>query len=254
MKDEASEYFASCIERDPDIPFEDLVKKFQRWYDRQELPETAQVKFNTMRQQPDESLEKWSERLTSTATIAFDRLPEDYVERQVIMRFCLGCEQKEAGQYAANLHPFSLEKAMDAVRTFQHTHQAIYGKPRQIRYLASDREEGGDFQVRAVSRSPVSNSRTPTLEKKMDQLEARFDKMETMLFKVMGRFSNRRSRSPSPATSPGRSNKCYQCGQVGHFKINCPQRSPIKDKRVTFREEQSSGEKELNSNGVGRKA
>jgi hypothetical protein len=261
LKDKASEFYAICIERNPTISFGDLVRKFRKRYDRQDLPESAQVKFYNMRQALDESLEDWSEKLLATANVAFDNLPETYVEKQVILRFCLGCKDTDAGEYAANGDFTRIEQAIDAVRKYQHNHRAIHHQknPRTIRRVSSDSEEERTASriLRAITRSKTSearageeiNNRMDKMEEGLGELKKRFDRVESMLTRLT---EARRSRSPSPG--PG---NCFRCGEPGHMIANCPKPrspSPVRDKRVTFREGRGRDTSPLNYAGTGSKA
>ena len=118
------------ISREPDITFQDLVHKLEKRFTLRELPETSQMLFHMARQAPDESTMEWADRLMTLASQAFPELPEDYVQGQIVMRFCQGNFDKEAGQHAMNSRPKTLEDAVDMVRWYQHTYRAIYGKGR----------------------------------------------------------------------------------------------------------------------------
>jgi hypothetical protein len=49
--------------------------------------------------------------------------------QQAVVRFCQGAADKEAGSYASNIRPKSIEKANDKMRWHQHNHRASYGRP-----------------------------------------------------------------------------------------------------------------------------
>ena len=55
------------------------------------------------------------------AALAYAALPDDFVEQQCIMRFCQGCRDKESGQWAMNMRPSTLEKAVNLVQWNRHT-------------------------------------------------------------------------------------------------------------------------------------
>jgi hypothetical protein len=260
LKDKASEFYAICIERNPTISFEDLVRKFRKRYDRQDLPESAQVKFYSMQQELTDSLEDWSEKLLATANVAFDNLPEKYVETQVILRFCLGCNDPEAGEYAANGDFTHIEQAIDAVRKYQHNHRAIHQKhPKSIRQISSDSEDerAASRILRALTRSQTVEAREENnITKRMDKVEEGLEEMKKRFDKVEGMLTRltevRRSRSPSP----GQGN-CFRCGEPGHMIASCPRPrspSPLRDKRVTFRGGNGGDKAALNWAGTGSKS
>jgi hypothetical protein len=225
LKDKASEYYALCLERDPDISFKSLIAKVEKRFDRKDLPETAQIQFYTLKQASDEELEDWAERVTKTAVIAFEGLPDDYVEKQMVLRFCQGCKNREAAQYAANLRLHTLEKAIDAIRTFLHNTQAVYGKSRrEVRRISADSD---DERFVPKVRQTHHVDAAYKLTEKVSGMEKRFDGMEQRFEKLMISMNNltevvqRRGRSP---ISPSRSRTaCFGCGQLGHYKSECPQ-------------------------------
>jgi hypothetical protein len=47
--------------------------------------------------------------------------------KQAVVRLCQGAADKEAGSYASNIRPKNIEEAIDRMRWFQHSSQAIYG-------------------------------------------------------------------------------------------------------------------------------
>lgn len=46
--------------------------------------------------------------------------------QQAILRLCQGAADKEAGSYASNVRPQTMEDAIDKIRWYQYNHQAIY--------------------------------------------------------------------------------------------------------------------------------
>ncbi len=111
LQEEASTVYTNLRLRERNSTFDDICQKLKSRFDRPELPETAQLRFATMRQEPGEDLEAWAERLSSTAAIAFQGfgpLAAQFQETQVVHRFCVGLENKEAAQHAATSAPTSL--------------------------------------------------------------------------------------------------------------------------------------------------
>ena len=120
----ARKYYASLIQREPTIQYFDVIFKLEKRYAPQELPEVAQVHFNYARQAPEESCVDWAERLQTLASQAFSNLPDDYVQKQLVLRFCQGSTDREAGQHTLNHKPPTLENALLVTRMFQHARQA----------------------------------------------------------------------------------------------------------------------------------
>ena len=251
MEGSASEYYALVTEQANDLEYYDLVRKLEKRFGFKDLPETAHMQFMQAKQKQEESLEEWADRILQLATRAFQNLPEGHMYQQVVLRLCQGGIDKEAGQYAANLRPFSIEDALDKIRWFQHTSQAIYGRPRKdVRYMSPERPRS-PVSVNAAYHAEGSTSvpSTPSVESRLLKLEEAVQTLSmgmTVLTEAVKGFSefNTRGRtqcrsyssSPSPV-SPG--SVCYRCGGKGHFKRECPTRSDHgehAEKKVAFKE------------------
>ena len=271
LEGKASEYYASLVKREPNIQYFDIVFKLERRYAPQELPEVAQVHFTCARQTSEESCAEWADRLFTLATQAFPKLPDEYVQKQLVLRFCQGSTDREAGQHTLNCQPATLEQAIRITRMFQHARQAMHGRPRKDIKQVSLAEDTLDIEVRRVGNASASPSLRPAdstleakvvyLEKKMETLQTSFkgqlDSIEAQVRALQStvqglvvamqekreppRFSPRFSpRRASPARmrprSPGQENTCFKCGKPGHFKRECPEVGS--EKNVSFAQDQ----------------
>ncbi len=137
----------------------------ERRFGARELPETSQARFQQAKQKTDECLEDWADRALTLATRAFKALPYAYMYQQAVTRVCQGLLDKEAGVYAANSRPTTIDAAIDRIRWFQHTNQAVYGRStrRDVRCISS--ESNSDV-------SPVS-VRTTTVQKETNPVVTR---------------------------------------------------------------------------------
>ena len=294
----ASEYYASLLEREPNIGYSGIIYKLQVRFGPCELPEVSQMRFTNARQRTDETHTEWADRLLTLAIQAFPGLPEEHLQRQVILRFCQGSNSREAAQFAINSQPKSLDEALYRVRLFHCTQRTVYGKVRKdVKHLSvetdmfhpevevckvgtvfnpqrptsnplrptsnpqrptsnplrptsnpqrptsnpqcptssSQRPSVSNLQCSSTSNASSATDRLDRLEGRMSTLENKVDSMHSLLLTiadaVMTRSSPNRFRSPGRA-SPNRTNTCFKCGQIGHFRKDCPDKKS--EKTVSF--------------------
>lgn len=290
LEGKASEYYAMLTDRNKHMSFTDMIEKFEKRFGYKELPETAQVQFQIARQQADENLEDWADRVLSLATKAFRDLPEDHMYQQAVLRLCQGVSDKEAGTAASNVRPKSIEEAIDKMRWFQHNQQAIYGRgpKREVRQTSLNRGYPYEQEV-TVSATTLPSKRDSETPWKADieRVEDKIDKMQSDLLSELKKIAipapapsqpsgrnhsparmecyscgsqnhfkrdcPKLRRSPSRSPSPGSRGNCFHCDRPGHMKRDCPMRN--REKAVTFADQVRSASKEaLNMNGAAREA
>ncbi|GFN99979.1 hypothetical protein PoB_002648500 [Plakobranchus ocellatus] len=118
---------------------------------------TALIRFQNAKQRIEESIEDWAERLHHLALYAFE---EDAGAglwkrdiKQMVLKFCTGCADREAGLHAANMRPESLDEATTFILQYQFNHAAVYGRKE---------DRSPEAAVRSVrSRRDYSEERSP---------------------------------------------------------------------------------------------
>ena len=80
------------------------------------------------------------------STLSFKELPEKYSNQQAVARFCHGLNDAEAGLCVCMKKPSSMGGALNEIKLYQHTKNAIYGhgKDQKVssRVTAEDLEGG----------------------------------------------------------------------------------------------------------------
>lgn len=131
LEGKAAEFFASLHEREPNLPFFDVVSRMENRFAFRELQETSLLAFMNCSQNKDEKVEEWADRVLTLATKAFKNLPDEHIHKQAVLRFCHGSYDKGAGMHAANKMPNRIEEAIDCIKWFQYNHQIFQDKGRE---------------------------------------------------------------------------------------------------------------------------
>ena len=142
----AADFCATLMERKRHLSYRKLMKRLDDRFIDRELPSSAQVRFQQATQKKEESLEDWADRVLTLSGKAFKELPEKYSNQQAVARFCQGLNDAEAGLCVCMGKPSSMGDALNEIKLYQHTKDAIYGhrKERTVssRVTAEDLEDG----------------------------------------------------------------------------------------------------------------
>lgn len=139
LEGSASENFATVVTQNGDIGVLQLMQKMEKRFGYKEILETPQLKMNSLVQANGESLDDWADRVFQLAFRVYEGLPEEHKLKQAIKRICHGCMDKEAGQYAVNQHPNTIEEKIEYLKSFQYNHHAIFGRSRRkVREILCD--------------------------------------------------------------------------------------------------------------------
>ena len=135
----ASKYYTLLLETDPGVHLGPILRKFEKRFGSSAPDLTHQLNFQSAVQGSGESLRQWSDRVLTLATRAFPQLPD--VHAQAIPRLCYEAEDKDAGMYALEGQPKTVEEAVDRMQFFKHWRQGRPLKPqREVRAVASEEE------------------------------------------------------------------------------------------------------------------
>ncbi|GFN89984.1 hypothetical protein PoB_001649000 [Plakobranchus ocellatus] len=155
LVDRAADYYTLMMREDRHMPLRQLMKRMEQRFASKHLRETALIWFQNAKQRIEESIEDWAEPLHHLALYAFE---EDAGAglwkrdiKQMVLKFCTGCADREAGLHAANMRPESLDEATTYILQYQFNHAAVYG-----------RKEDRSPEAAVRSRRDYSEERSPT--------------------------------------------------------------------------------------------
>ena len=164
----ASDYYTLLWERKPRASFLDLMGLMKKRFEGSEPLEVAHMEFVAAKQAPTESLRDWADRVANIARRAFPGIAESQVSRQIILRFCQGCLDKEAGLFAYNKRPTTMDEAVETARWHQSSAAAFGRSKRDIRSVSKEGERleepsicRMDFRRQNSSEQPTNGDRPP---------------------------------------------------------------------------------------------
>ena len=218
--DKALDYFIKMRNQGKCHNFRDTVTRMEMRFDRKEDQQTLVLQFNNLRQTVDESIEDWSERVMTLGHEAFNSIAPEFVEHQIVYRFCTGCLDKDAAQHVLNAQVSTLEEALQRMKRYKENSRSIYGNSKKINLL-SIWDLSKSPRSRSRGRSPArSPNRTSSDSKFGDHDSALKQSLEHWLSKTLKDFfeSHSKSRSASPKRA------CFVCKSPDHMAPDCPKK------------------------------
>ena len=230
--------------------FKKLIRCLKKRYGRMYDPYEQRQRLADIRQQAEESLDEFAERVYRTAAQGYKGSNEKTVQEMAVQAFLRGCKEKLAAMMASShQRPKNITKALKRLKASLADQKAIWGRSmnltaRQVSFAGDhgDREldvrniQGGLQQTqgdRSRPRVPSPNlspglprprltSDSPSrkefevLKGVVDQLVPKVERIATM------------HQSQAPRRNSG---LCFECQGTGHFARDCPQsRSPSPDR------------------------
>ncbi|CAG2187715.1 unnamed protein product [Mytilus edulis] len=223
LRDRALKFFTT-MPKSVQEGYQAVCKKMEDRFGRKDLPHVIRRQLQDLRQLPEEPLDEYAERTQDLATDGFPGTPDDFIQIVATDAFLKGCMDKKAALTAMDKDPDSLDKALKYVKSAVTNQKVILGnkKPEVKGKGASDTDVISRFESRLKKTEEDVQDTKTSIKQILDILKR-------------GNSTNRfgqPQRLSSPGRSPIRDNKCFNCGEEGHFIAQCEKPKRVNSKKT----------------------
>ena len=203
------------------ITYQDLLAKLDSIHGIENAREDAALKLSSCKKKESETVAMYAERVRQLVERAYPTYSKSDKDEQALRAFLLGFPSK-----------YDMRLKMRMVR-FSSLHEAvIYGS--NLEHILQDEKQSEKNHMlgRAVKDEDVPGEEkfSVIVDKMNKNLESMVDeKLNRLVGSQPGDFNNRKSTSEktvfkkTPLNSP-----CHACGELGHWRNECPTRVPPK--------------------------
>lgn len=234
LREKALKFFSSRPEN-VQSDFKLLCHKFKERFDKSEQPHIMRRQLQKTKQEVDETLEEFAERIEELSMEAYPDFPDFWRSTVTIDVFLRGCKEKRAALVTLDKDPETLDKAVQYMLNAITNQKLLLGQKKDIRRATLEDEVLPNIEntnIRIVQKT------VPSLETRITALENDNKETKRLLKEILERMKatevERESRSRSwsarqRSIQRSRSNSaeresqsiCIKCGEEGHFARNC---------------------------------
>ena len=170
----------------------------------------AQAELRRIHQAPGEDIESFSGRVREFTKKANPTLSFEQLDHTALDHFLCGlCDPQLQEKLHNDDRAQSLTKAEEVARKYK-------DKDETLNAMRGSAEQEGEAVIAAKTRQAQAKDEKENSE--LGEIRVMIDELR----KEVDKIANQQHRSGNSAGIQGR---CYQCGNTGHFKRNCPQLS-----------------------------
>ncbi|CAG2253447.1 unnamed protein product [Mytilus edulis] len=202
------------------------ASKFMTAIPRQERDNFESLSRHMENRQHNEKNEEFAEEVRRLVSRAYPTSSIELQEELAAEHFLKGHKNPKIAYEALNRQPKTVSSALDIVVQLQHNYHATMGRDvdfntkqrsRRVTWKdENDEDENSYDQYEEVEnvRQLATSFRKPDNQSLQNEIKALRDLLERSMLK-----------DSKPTSSTTQSTGCYSCGDKGHYKRDCPQRS-----------------------------
>ncbi len=205
-----------------------MTKRFEKQQD----PFVKRSEFYSLSQETDDSIEEWADKVLEKGVEAFEQVPEEVREEELVRRFAMGSLDKEAAQFVINSSPRNLDEAIQFMNKYKENATLISVK-KKIRQISVETEE--EKYIRAIGRNQneerIHNkvhfeSSPKRFENKTDNSSDRLVKtLEDGFTKLIDKMDSHHQEQVKLIKESSKKNTCFVCGSTEHWANKCPEKT-----------------------------
>ena len=138
--------------------FDYILSKLRERYKKKEHTSSAKLTLYRMKQPADTSDEQWANEVEEAVFLAMPEIPAQFLERQVIDRFCSSLNNEALHMHMTAHHFMTMAEALDAASQFRES-QTFWTQQRAVRTVSFQAEEEPRVRTLQPPRTEIESAR-----------------------------------------------------------------------------------------------